>query len=260
MTKQIKVTVTRYKPEENAQPYEQSFDVPYTDSTSILDALNYIKEEEDSSLSYRWSCRMAICGSCGYMVNNEPKLGCNTFVRDYAQAGEIKIAPLAHFATERDLMIDQDEFVSKLEAVKPYLITDAAANHKAEADAIQKETQEEVKQETFKQTPEQLSLYQQFSACINCGLCYAACPQFGLNPEFLGPGVLALAQRYNLDNRDTGQAERFPIMNTNNGVWSCTFVGYCSDVCPQNVDPAAAVNQGKVFAAENTIKQLFNRK
>jgi fumarate reductase iron-sulfur subunit len=90
-------------------------------------------------------------------------------------------------------------------------------------------------------------------------LCYAACPQFGLNPEFLGPAALTLAHRYNLDSRDQGKAQRMPLLNQENGVWGCTFVGYCSDVCPQKLDPAAAVNQGKVASATDFFTHRFQR-
>lgn len=79
----------------------------------------------------------------------------------------------------------------------------------------------------------------------------AACPQFGLNPEFIGPAAITLAHRYNLDNRDHGKKERMPQLNGKNGVWSCTFVGYCSEVCPKHVDPAAAIQQSKVESAKD---------
>lgn len=84
--------------------------------------------------------------------------------------------------------------------------------------------------------------------CINCMLCYQACPQVGINAEFLGPAVTALAHRYNLDNRDAGKAERFKVMNGEDGIWPCTFVGYCSEVCPKHVDPAGAIQQAKAQA------------
>ena len=86
-------------------------------------------------------------------------------------------------------------------------------------------------------------------------LCYAACPQYGLNPKFIGPGVLALLHRYNADSRDGGASERMQIVNAEEGVWSCTAVGYCSEVCPKHVDPANAVNQNKV----NSAKDYFLR-
>lgn len=255
-SRSCQVDVSRYRPEADQAPFLQRFTVPYDDSTSILDVLQYIKENLDSSLSYRWSCRMAICGSCGVMVNGIPKLGCKDFVRDYtaksAAAGAptdeavLVIEPLSHFSVERDLMVKMDEFLTHLEAVKPYIINPALSDQPvSQAPQVQK------------QTPAQLARYKQFANCINCGLCYAACPQFGLNPEFVGPGAIALAHRYNLDSRDKGKAERMEVLNSHDGVWSCTFVGFCSDVCPKGVDPAAAVNQGKVESAKSMLIQLF---
>jgi fumarate reductase iron-sulfur subunit len=94
-----------------------------------------------------------------------------------------------------------------------------------------------------------MAQFEQFSGCINCMLCYAACPQFGLDNEFLGPGVLALLHRYNADSRDGGKEQRMPMLSAQEGVWSCTAVGYCSQVCPKEVDPANAVNQNKVNSA-----------
>lgn len=187
------ISIKRYLPDSAAEPYWQTYDVAVEDSTSLLDALNHIKEQQDSTLSYRWSCRMAICGSCGVMVNGIPKLGCKTFLRDYPD--EIRIEPLAHFPVQRDLVVDMALFLEHLAAVKPYLI---------EQDPVQ--TFDPGQAQPHTQTPEQLARYRQFANCINCGLCYSACPQFGLNPEFLGPAALTLAHRYNLDSRDQANA------------------------------------------------------
>jgi fumarate reductase iron-sulfur subunit len=88
--------------------------------------------------------------------------------------------------------------------------------------------------------------FYQYSECINCLLCYAACPQYGLDPEFSGPAALALAHRYNADSRDVGFDARADVINAEAGVWACTLVGYCSEVCPKGVDPAHAINQNKV--------------
>jgi fumarate reductase iron-sulfur subunit len=234
MNKTIKIS--RYDPERDLQPHTEAYTVAADDSTSVLDALLQV-QQQDPSLSLRWSCRMAICGSCGVMVNGTPKLGCKTFVRDYP--AELAISPLANFAVEKDLIVDMEAFLTHLSAVKPYLI-----NHDSGT-------------EPHLQTPAQLARYQQFANCINCGLCYSACPQFGLNPEFLGPAALTLAQRYNLDSRDTGKAGRMAQLNGKNGVWSCTFVGFCSEVCPKKVDPAAAINQGKVESAKDFVMSII---
>ncbi|MDQ6569247.1 MAG: 4Fe-4S dicluster domain-containing protein, partial [Haemophilus parahaemolyticus] len=111
-----------------------------------------------------------------------------------------------------------------------------------------------------KQTPAQLEKYRHFSMCINCGLCYAACPQFGLNPEFIGPAALTLAHRYNLDNRDNGREQRMKLLSSQNGVWSCTFVGYCSEVCPKHVGPASAINQSKLESAKDYVISMLKPK
>ncbi len=227
----LKITVARYRPEQDDKPWDQQFEVPCSHDSTVLEALNYIKDNLDPSLSFRWSCRMAICGSCGYMVDGVPKLGCKTFLRDYLSRGKVRISALDNFPIERDLVSDIGDFVDKLETIKPYIIRD---------------DEKPASEGGYLQTPAQLDKFKQFSGCINCGLCYAACPQFGRNPEFLGPAALALAFRYNQDTRDQGSAERMEFLNAEEGVWSCTFVGYCSEVCPKSVDPAAAINQGKL--------------
>ena len=109
----------------------------------------------------------------------------------------------------------------------------------------------------YLQTPEQLDMYKQFSMCINCMLCYAACPVYGLDPLFAGPAAIALAQRYNLDSRDEGAKERFPVLSQHDAIWGCTFVGECTRVCPKHVDPASAIQQYKLTAAMDWVKSVL---
>jgi len=238
-TRTIEIEVLRYRPEQDDVPVLQSYQVPFTEDMSVLQGLQYIKDELDGTLSFRWSCRMAICGSCGMMIDGKPKLSCKTFLRDYFP-GKLRIEALAHFPIERDLVVTVDDFVSKLESITPYLVPREPRT---------------LAQGEYLQTPAQMAQYEQFSACINCMLCYAACPQYGLDSSFTGPGVLALLHRYNADSRDGASDERMQIVNAEEGVWSCTAVGYCSEVCPKGVDPAHAVNQNKV----NSAKDYFLR-
>jgi len=227
----IEIEVLRYNPERDSEPRFQTFEVPFTDDTSLLQGLQYIKDHLDGSLTFRWSCRMGICGSCGKMVNGKPVLSCHTFLRDY-YPNKVRIEPLNHFPIVRDLVIDQTDFFdNKLPSVKPYLIP---------------KDEKPVSDGPFLQTPAQAQKYYQYSQCINCLLCYAACPQYGLNSKFTGPAALALLQRYNSDSRDRGWEERAELLNAEEGVWGCTLVGYCSEVCPKHVDPALAINQNKV--------------
>jgi fumarate reductase iron-sulfur subunit len=240
----IEIQVLRFRPEEEDKPVWQSYDVPYTDDMSVLQGLQYIKDELDGSLSFRWSCRMAICGSCGMMINDRPKLSCQTFLRELAP-GPVKVEALAHFPIERDLVVSVEPFMEKLEAIKPYLIPKEPRT---------------LAQGEYLQTPHQLEQFEQYSSCINCMLCYAACPQFGLDSDFTGPGVLALLHRYNADSRDGGKPERMEFVNTEEGVWTCTAVGYCSVVCPKKVDPANAINQNKVNSAKDYFLRFVSPK
>jgi len=237
----ITIECLRYHPESDAEPRFQSWPVPFTDDMSVLQGLQYIKDHLDGSLTFRWSCRMAICGSCGFVLNGVPKLGCETFLRDY-YPGTLRVEPLSHFPIVRDLAIDQSDFLKKLESVKPYLINPDVP-----------------KKGTFIQTPGQMDEYYQYSKCINCLLCYAACPQYGLNSAFTGPAALALLHRYNADSRDAGKAERMPVVNAEDGVWGCTLVGYCSEVCPKGVDPARAVNQNKIESTKDYFFRFFRK-
>jgi len=243
-TQVIEIQVLRYRPEQDEQPVWQSYLVPYTDDMSVLQGLQHIKDELDGSLSFRWSCRMAICGSCGMMVDGKPRLSCQTFLRDLAP-GPVRVEALAHFPIERDLVVGVDGFIEKLESIKPYIIP---------------KQPRAIAEGEYLQTPAQLEQFEQYSSCINCMLCYAACPQFGLDPGFTGPGVLALLHRYNADSRDGGRERRMEVLNATEGVWSCTAVGYCSEVCPKHVDPANAVNQNKVNSAKDYFLRFLSPK
>lgn len=231
----ITLEVQRYRPDTDATPYLQEFEVPWGQDTSVLDALTWVKDNLDSTLSFRWSCQMAICGSCGFMLNGKPQLGCEHFVRDYAP-GRLRVEPLENFAVERDLVVDLEPFMGKLAAVKPYLIPDADVPLDGPGN---------------KQTPEQMLAYHDYAMCINCMLCYSACPQVGLATDFLGPAAVTAAVRYNRDSRDHGDEFRLPVLDSADGLWPCTFVGACSTACPKGVDPAAAIQQAKAAVAKS---------
>lgn len=167
------------------------------------------------------------------MINGVPQLACRTFLRNL-YPGKVRVGPLENFPIERDLVVDASDFIEKLESIKPYIIP--------------KEPRK-LEQGEYLQTPAQLDKFRQFSGCINCMLCYAACPQYGLNPDFIGPGILALMHRYNADSRDGASDQRMELGHAEEGFWGCTAVAYCSVVCPKGVDPANAINQNKMGSA-----------
>ncbi len=234
----VQLDVLRYDPERDSAPHFQRYEVRCQDEWVVLDALNAIKENIDPTLNYRWSCHMAVCGSCGMMIDGEPKLSCHAFLRDYP--GVIRVEPLANFPIERDLITVAEDFIDKLRRVKPYLIP------KPQPTLVTGE---------YAQTPAQLMRYRQFSMCINCMLCYAACPEYALQPKFIGPAAITLAHRYNQDSRDGGREQRQQVIASNEGVWECSFVGACSEVCPKAVDPAGALQQVKVASTIDWFKE-----
>lgn len=242
MAETIRLEVARYRPEQESEPMLQSYDVPYNKDWVLLDALNHVKNEIDGSLTFRWSCRMGVCGSCGMMVNGVPKLTCAVPLTDYRPPAPVRIEPLQFFPVIRDLVVDITSFLGKLSSVKPWIIRDDV---------------EAAEAAEYRQTPAELDVYKQFSMCINCMLCYSACPVVGLEPEFTGPAAIALAQRYNLDSRDAGAADRQDVLNEHEGLWGCTFVGECTKVCPKNVDPAGAIQLYKMAAATDWMKSVL---
>jgi len=231
--RQIDLEVMRYDPEKDDKPWFQQYNVPCEHDWAILDALNYVKENIDTTLAYRWSCHMMVCGSCGMMVNGEPSLTCKTFIRDLPD--KVRVEPLENFPIERDLVVVLDDVMEKLQKVQPYI--------------IRKEGDPPPQDQEFEQSRGALAKYRQLTMCINCMCCYSACPQYGLDNNFIGPAALSLAHRYNLDSRDQGKSARLDILADHDGVWDCSFVGACSEVCPKHVDPAAAIQQMKIDGA-----------
>jgi fumarate reductase iron-sulfur subunit len=151
--------------------------------------------------------------------------------------------PLLGFPVERDLITVMDDFMNKLKDISPWIIRETGEMPVEKGEYLQK--------------PEQLAKFNQFTMCINCMLCYSACPVYVVDNNFVGPAAIALAQRYNLDSRDQGSQKREEYIAQEEGIWQCTFVGECSQVCPKNVDPAAAIQQAKVIATQKYFKSLL---
>jgi fumarate reductase iron-sulfur subunit len=140
------------------------------------------------------------------------------------------------------MVVEIHVFINKLPTVMPLIIR---VDEREPADG------------EYLQTPALLEQYKQFSMCINCMICYSACPVYGLDSDFIGPAAIALAQRYNLDSRDQGDHQRLDVLSTEEGVWDCTFVGECTRACPKGVDPAGAIQRYKVTAATESMKAFL---
>ena len=243
MAETMKLEIFRYHPEKDNEPTFQTYEVPFLKDWVILDAINYIKDEIDGTLSYRWSCQMGVCGSCGMMINGVPKLSCAVFLKDY-YPDKIRVEPLTGFPVERDLIFQMDDFMTKLTEIQPYIIRN-------------KGEEKPLDEGEYLQTPAELARFKPYSMCINCMLCYAACPVYALDSTFIGPAAIALGQRYNMDSRDHGRDARQELIASHEGIWECTFVGECSAVCPKDVDPAAAIQRAKVSSTIDWFKDVL---
>jgi succinate dehydrogenase / fumarate reductase iron-sulfur subunit len=212
-----------------------SFEIPLKRWTTVLDALIYAKSYIDSSIGIRYSCRMASCGSCGMKINGIPKLACYTNISEL-EGDTVVCEPLPNFPHIRDLVTDFSQFFNHHKEMSPYI-----HNEKADIEAtVNREIQEDLLSE-FKQTPEDVEKYLQFSYCIRCGLCYSACPTVATDTKFPGPQALSQAYRYYTDTRDNGDKERMNSIDNRHGIWRCHFAGSCSQVCPKGVDPALGI-------------------
>lgn len=196
---------------------------------TVLGALLYAKENLDHSIAIRYSCRMACCGSCGMNINGLPQLACYTQIADLGKT-TVTVEPLEHYPLLRDLVTDFDGFFFKHDSIKPYVIR-------------RNESEQDTSLAEYLQSPRELEDFLQFSYCIKCGLCNAACPTVAADPHFTGPQALGQAYRYIADSRDEGARERLNTLDASQGIWRCHFAGACSFVCPKGVDPALAIQR-----------------
>jgi succinate dehydrogenase / fumarate reductase iron-sulfur subunit len=222
----LTLRVMRYDPEAGAGLRRQTWEIPALPGMTVLDALFAVKEQHDGSLVFRCSCRMGVCGSCGMMINGLPRMACTTQVSSLGPVVEVSALP--NHDVIKDLVPDLARTFARHQAVRPYII-------RPDEDELERPTRE------FVQTPGERVAYVQFSYCLKCSLCLAACPTEATVPAFVGPQALAAAYRYTADNRDAGLAERAKVVDSLHGAFGCHLAGACSEACPKGVDPAFAI-------------------
>ena len=204
----------------------QVFEVPARDNQTVLDVVSWIQQYADPTLSYRFACRVGMCGSCAMTVNGVPRWTCRTHVSRVADGGRIEIGPLANLPVIKDLVVDMAPFFDKWVAAEarhhgtadrqdPPAPVDAASPGRARADAG--------------------------IECINCAVCYAACDTVAGNPDYLGPAALQRAWTLLNDSRDGARAEILSAVSGSNGCHNCHSMGSCTLRCPNALDPMSAI-------------------
>ncbi|MDH5482451.1 MAG: succinate dehydrogenase iron-sulfur subunit [Candidatus Bathyarchaeota archaeon] len=238
----VEFKISRFDPE-SKKHYVSTYKVPIRKGTTILEALLYIKDNLDESLSFRHSCRMGICGSCGVNVNGKPMLACYTQVL-HLDADSLLIEPLANMPVIKDLVVDIQPFFDAYKKTKTILI-------KPE-EALQKPTE-------FIQMPAELKKFWDLTLCTKCSICYSACPA-AIDERFLGPAALTANYRFVIDSRDEGCPERLKPMEDN--IWLCTQCNSCTLFCPKLVSCANSIVEDHSLLVEagnipRTVKDVL---
>lgn len=237
--REITFRVRRYDPDKDSAPHWDEYMMHVEEGMTVLEALHELKAKQEPSLSYRSSCRMGVCGSCGMYINSLPQLACQTQVL-HLGTDVVTVAPLPNYENVKDLVPNLEPLIQKHAAIKPFIIH-------TNSEEIDEPTGE------FIQTAEEREEFSQFSYCIKCGICLAACPTVATDPLFLGPQALAQAYRYTADNRDCGLQERIEAIDAFHGPYQCHMAGACSQACPKGVDPAFGIQLLKRTLVLNNI-------
>jgi succinate dehydrogenase / fumarate reductase iron-sulfur subunit len=228
---EVTLKIERYNPDTDQRRLE-SHTVDVVETATLLDVLDVIKDEVDGSLTFRKSCRMAVCGSCGMRMDGAAVLACKTPMKPLVEAGHTAtISPMGNLPVIKDLVVDMDPFWEKFRAVKPYL-------DQGDGDVPVKE---------WRVQQAELDRIMKEALCIQCGCCVSECQSMEADPDFLGPAALAKAARFVGDVRDRGGKQRLELYNGPHGVWDCTRCYFCQERCPKGVDPRDAI--AKVGAA-----------
>jgi len=227
-TQKATIRVQRFNPDVDPKPYLATFEIDITGDTTILDALELIKGTLDGSLTFRRSCRHAICGSCAMNVNGRNMLVCNRRVNALLdRQGRVTIRPLPYLPIIKDLVVDRSSFWEQYLRVKPWLIPPATNGGPMTGE--------------YHVLPEEVEALKMAETCIMCGACYSACQVVAMNKQYIGPHALLKAFLRVLDPRDAAPAERLANVGGEDGVFRCHTIFNCIDACPKGLDPTFAI-------------------
>jgi succinate dehydrogenase / fumarate reductase, iron-sulfur subunit len=251
----MKLKISRSEPGKSDVHYDV-FSIKETPGQSILSTLFEIKEHQDETLTFRYSCRGAVCGTCGMLINKIPRLACRTRIGSLSEeAGQIDLAPyqeqkkavpwdprnevliepLPNLPVIRDLVVDMSEFFRYYRLLDPVFRPAVPAPGKERL-----------------MDPGAVRDLETYTNCILCAACFSACPVNAENPRYMGPAALAKLYRFHIDPREAGDGSRLLSADSPEGWWACKFHGNCAKVCPKSVTPNIAI--GKARKELSTMK------
>ena len=237
----VRLKVFRYDPEVSgkSEPRFDTFRVPFRKGMTVLDALIYARDHFDSSLTFRHSCRQAICGSDALFINGSQRLGCQTQMADLEWP--VRVEPLPHADVVKDLVVDMEHFYDQMESVEPYFQTNDLPTGKLEEQRQDRENREKVKMST---------------RCIWCAACMSSCNIAAQDNEYLGPAAINKAYRFAMDERegDDMTEHRMNIIEQEHGVWRCQTQFSCTEVCPKDIPLTEHIQELKREAVKSNLK------
>ncbi len=204
----------------------QSFSVPRRTHQTVLDVVTEIQREQDATLSYRFACRVGMCGSCAMVVNGRPRWTCRTRVNEAAENGRLRLEPLRNFTVVKDLAVEMTQFFDKWKQARGFFEPGPAPER------------------DFAVVPPATPARQAADAgieCIGCGVCYSACDVVAWDGDYLGPAALNRAWTLVNDVRDSGQAERLDAVSESGGCQACHTHMSCTAFCPKAIEPTYAI-------------------
>ena len=231
----VKLKIYRYNPDSNEKPDLKTYEIDKSKcGPMVLDALIKIKDEQDSSLTFRRSCREGICGSCSMNINGVNTLACTQAI----QGKEIKIYPLPHMKVIKDLVTDLSNFYEQYKSVQPWLKTNVPHDKNSEQ----------------LQSPSERSQLDGLYECILCACCSTSCPSYWWNGDkYLGPAALLQAYRWLSDSRDQDTDARLDTLDDAFKLYRCHTIMNCTKTCPKGLNPAKAIAEIKKMIAERRI-------
>jgi len=225
--------VYRWNQEDGENPRMDTFEVDMDEcGPMVLDALIKIKNEMDSSVTFRRSCREGVCGSCAMNISGKNGLACTTGADEVK--GDVTVTPLPHMPVVKDLVPDLTDFYAQYASIKPWLQTETTA-----PDRERRQTEEDRRKLD--------GLYE----CILCACCTTSCPSYWWNPDrYLGPAVLLQAYRWLADSRDEHTGERLDQLEDSFRLYRCHTIMNCAQACPKSLNPAKAIAEIKKMMVE----------
>ena len=231
--------VFRYDPEVEGkkEPRFDEFTVPAKKGMTVLDALMYARDTYDTSLTFRHSCRQAVCGSDALFINGRQRLGCQTQISDLD--APVRVEPLPHQEVVKDLVVDMEHFYDQMHAVEPYFQTNETPEGEEQRQTL--EIREKIKMST---------------RCIWCGACMSSCNIAAGDNQYLGPAAINKAYRFAMDEREGEEIKRhrMEVLDQGHGVWRCQTQFSCTNVCPKDIPLTEHIQELKREAVKSNLR------